>query len=482
MFKSVFTKYLTALMSIIIAGFAIIGVIVSLLFVNYTVETKKTIISRCSSSVVNYMKNDCEINDKPSFDRAVNKEYSAIRSFISMVSPFSDELIFMICDSSGLIMISDSNVPYGYIIENIPDSDMESIRASHSMVEVELKGVFEKKHYSYATPYYGSNGEFLGTVVVSSSSQAMTDMVSVLAKTIIITTLWVIVVAFLVCYIVTERNVKPLRNMTKAAKRFALGDFESRVEVKGKDEIAELAASFNSMAVQLASLEDTRRSFLANIAHDLRTPMTTISGFIDNILAGAIPPEKQDYYLEIVQKEVRRLSRLVSLLLDISRIEAGDRKFNFEKFDICEMARMILISFESKIDEKKLDVEFNCDEDNIIVVADKDAIHQVLYNICHNAIKFSYEKGKYIIDIKCKDKLVYVRVFNEGVGIPEDELPFVFDRFYKNDKSRGLDKTGVGLGMYITKTIMDSHNQSIRVDSEYGKYCEFEISLQKADK
>lgn len=482
MFKSVFTKYLTALMAIIISGFTVVGVFVSLLFINYTVETKKTIITRCSSSVVSYMKNDCEIKDKESFDRAVNKEYSSIRDFISLISPFSDELIFMICDSSGLILISDSNVPYGYIIENIPDADMETIQSSHKMTEVAMNGVFEEKHYSYATPYYGSNGEFLGAVVVSSSSQAMSNMVSVLAKTIIITTLWVIVIAFIGCYIVTEQNVKPLRNMTKSAQKFARGDFESRVEVKGRDEIAQLAASFNSMAEQLASLEDTRRSFLANIAHDLRTPMTTISGFIDNIRAGAIPPDKQDYYLDIVQKEVRRLSRLVSLLLDISRIEAGDRKFTFENFDICEMARMILISFESKIDEKKLDVEFNCDDDNITVNADKDAIHQVLYNICHNAIKFSYEKGKYIIDIKRKDGLVYVRVFNEGVGIPKDELPFVFDRFYKNDKSRGLDKTGVGLGMYITKTIMDAHNQSIRVDSEHGKNCEFEFTLKQADK
>ena len=181
-----------------------------------------------------------------------------------------------------------------------------------------------------------------------------------------------------------------------------------------------------------------------------------IAGFIDGILEGAIPPEKQPYYLEIIGQEVKRLSRLVNSLLDISRMESGNRKFEKKAFDVCEMARIILLSFESKIDAKRLDVDFDAEEDRLMVFSDKDAINQVLYNICDNAVKFSKEGGKYRIKISEASNKIVIKVYNEGEGIPNEDLPYVFDRFYKSDKSRGLDKTGVGLGLYICKTIMDA--------------------------
>ena len=310
----------------------------------------------------------------------------------------------------------------------------------------------------------------------------MDQMVDMVVRIIVMTSLWVMVIAMVCVYFLTERSVTPLRNMSKAAKKFAQGDFSTRIEVKGRDEIAQLADSFNNMAQQLDKFEDTRKTFLVNVAHDLRTPMTTIGGFVDAIRDGSIPEEKQPYYLTLISDEVKRLSRLVSQLLDISRIEAGDRKFNFVDFDICEMGRMILISFESKLEEKKLDVEFDVEDDNMFVYGDKDAIHQVFYNICHNAIKFSYEGGKYRIRINRLDHKVYVSVYNEGVGMTEEDLPNVFDRFYKSDKSRGLDKTGVGMGMYITKTIINAHQQDIWVKSVYQEYCEFVFTLQEGEK
>jgi signal transduction histidine kinase len=207
--------------------------------------------------------------------------------------------------------------------------------------------------------------------------------------------------------------------------------------------------------------------------------MTSIAGFIDGILEGAIPPEKHPYYLEIIGQEVKRLSRLVNSLLDISRMESGNRKFEKVPFDICEMARIILLSFESKIDAKKLDVEFEASEDRLMVFSDKDAINQVLYNICDNAVKFSKEGGKYKLRLFEEAHKITIKVYNEGAGIPTEDLPHVFDRFYKSDKSRGLDKTGVGLGLYICKTIMDNLGETISVESEQGVYCEFTIKLTK---
>ena len=217
------------------------------------------------------------------------------------------------------------------------------------------------------------------------------------------------------------------------------------------------------------------------VSHDLRTPMTTISGFIDNILSGAIPEEKREHYLEVIRTEVQRLARLVNSLLDVSRIQAGDRKFDMRPFDICEMARRILFSFEAKIDGKRLDVEFDCDADRILAMADYDAIYQILYNLCDNAVKFSREEGKLSIALHyTEEHRVTVLVYNEGEGIAADDLPYVFERFYKGDKSRGLDKSGAGLGLFIAKTIMDAHHERIWAESEQGSYCCFKFTLPLA--
>ena len=286
--------------------------------------------------------------------------------------------------------------------------------------------------------------------------------------------------ALIAVYFISDRIIGPLKAMSRAAKSFAAGKFDVRVPVSGRDEVAELAIAFNHMADSLSGLEGLRNSFMANVSHDLRTPMTTISGFIDSMLAGAIPPEKHEYYLGVISAEVKRLARLVASLLDISRMQAGDRKFNMTPFDICEMARQIIISFEQKLEAKRLDVEFLCDEDKMFVLADHDAIYQILYNICDNAVKFSREGGKYRVSLSLneKKKKVHVTVFNEGQGIAPEDLPNVLERFYKSDKSRGLDKTGVGLGLFIAKTIIASHHEEIWVESEYGENCAFHFTLE----
>jgi signal transduction histidine kinase len=291
--------------------------------------------------------------------------------------------------------------------------------------------------------------------------------------------LLILIATLIASYLISEKVVRPLRDISAAAKSFAAGKFDVRVPVRGRDEVAELAVAVNNMAESLDNYDAMRNTFMSNVSHDLRTPMTSIAGFIDGILEGAIPPEKHPYYLEIIGQEVKRLSRLVNSLLDISRMESGNRKFEKVPFDICEMARIILLSFESKIDAKKLDVEFEASEDRLMVFSDKDAINQVLYNICDNAVKFSKEGGKYKLRLFEEAHKITIKVYNEGAGIPTEDLPHVFDRFYKSDKSRGLDKTGVGLGLYICKTIMDNLGETISVESEQGVYCEFTIKLTK---
>lgn len=478
MFKSVFTKYITAFMLIIGVSFVLLAMLLCQMVGGYSADAKAELVERTAELLAERISDNYNEEDNYDFSQYIYFKRSSVEPILSMLADYNDDMIIFITDAQGSILLTDDNVGRDYINSNVPSEFVSKLSYEGAKnVSGDLDGVFESKHLISAVPFFDSEEGFVGSIFVCSPSQGIDQLIENMIKTIIMSCLWVMLAALLAVYFISEKIIDPLKQMSNAAKKFAAGKFDVRVPVKGRDEVAELAIAFNNMAANLANLEDMRRTFLANVSHDLRTPMTTISGFIDGIIDGAIPPEKHEYYLDVIRTEIRRLSRLVISLLDITRIQAGERKFNKTAFDICEMARLILISFEQKLDAKKLDVEFECTKDNMTVYADRDAIYQIFYNICDNAVKFSREGGKYRISITAKDKKVYVSVFDEGIGIPAEELPFVFERFYKSDKSRGLDKTGVGLGMYISKTIIDAHDEEIWVKSVYGENCEFVFTL-----
>lgn len=478
-------------MLIIIMCFALLVAITTVTVRSYTFTAKREIVERSSEAATTFIEDQLikyEVSGESEKDPLLfltDESDTSVESVLSAISTYSDQLTILVTDTEGQIILHVN----GSTVSRPTDSDIpsESFRdfssGKHDIRQLHaIEGLFEKSHIINVLPiHYSPASETIGYLFVCAEGTTVTELGEVMIKTILISSLWVVVAALIAVYVITDKIIEPLKHMRRAARSFASGDFSVRVPVKGKDEVAELATAFNNMATSLEAAEKMRNSFMASVSHDLRTPMTTIAGFIDGILDGAIPPDKHEYYLNIIAIEVRRLSRLVSQLLDISRIEAGDRKFNFERFDVCEMARQILISFEQKIDKKHLDVEFDCDNDNMFVCADRDAIYQITYNLCDNAVKFSSEGGKLSISIKAADKnKITVSVYNEGQGITSEDLPYVFERFYKSDKSRGLDKTGVGLGLYISKTIIEAHKENIYVESESGKYCRFVFTLTNA--
>ena len=483
MFKSVFAKYITAFMLIIFISFSMLAVITVTTVNNYSMDEKKDIMLNSAISSRDYIEKNMDMVGTLRFNWFVEQNREDIELLLDAIASNSDDVMLVVADSSGQILISvganADSVPENAVL---PRALMDEVNAGKEFNGFEeVQGVFDSPRLVSAAPIIRDT-YVLGTVFAFSQSAALEDLVGVIIQTIVLSSLWVMLAALVAVYFISAKVIGPLKKIGSAAKKFASGQFDVRVKVKGRDEVAELATAFNNMAQSLDNYETMRNTFMANVSHDLRTPMTTISGFIDGILAGAIPPEKHEYYLGVIASEVRRLSRLVASLLDISRIQAGDRKFVMAPFDACEMARQIIISFEQKIDAKHLDVEFECTEENMYVKADRDAIHQVLYNICDNAVKFSTEKGKFALNLTYnRDKKVEISVYNEGIGIPAEDLPYVFERFFKSDKSRGVDKMGVGLGMYITKTIMEAHGENIRVESEYGKYCRFVLTLPRTD-
>jgi len=465
-------------MLIIVLSFSLLAMMFSMIIGNYSAAKKELTVTQTMTSVKNYVEDEYKSSVTTNFNQFVYLNLYDIRQMLEIVSGYSEDMVILISDTEGNILLTDKLGDGSYIVSQIPTDYMRGILdGTKDEYEGTMDGLFTDIYTVRAETIVSWNGDKLGAVFVGTSTRDIDELLDVFVRMVIMACLWVLFAALIAVYIISSNIIRPLKNMSKAAKRVASGDFTVRVPVSGRDEIADLVTAFNNMANSMENLEKLRSSFLASVAHDLRTPMTTISGFIDGIIDGKIPSEKYDYYLNIIQTEVRRLSRLVASLLDLTRLEAGDRKFTFSEFDICEMARQILISFEQKIDAKHLDVEFECEEDRILVNADHDAIYQIFYNICDNGVKFSREGGKYRISLICKEKKVYVSVYNEGQGIAAEELPFVFDRFYKSDKSRGTDKTGVGLGLYIAKTIIAAHKEEIWVKSAYGEYCEFVFTL-----
>ena len=477
MFKSLFSKYLTAFVLIILLSFVMLSGIITSMIRSYMDDDTREGLELATQLVTKHFE-DSEVEDITMYGVADE----AIKVIKPIVNFFKDTDI-AVCDSNGKVLIKTFGE--GTVAEDGTRVPIDNVRDGFGVIDVSL--LESRDDNSKLLEYRGTLGGFLpdesivyastitidgvvgGYVLSYTSAVSENYLVGVSRSAVLNSSLWVMVAAVIAVYFITERLTHPLRSMTGAAKKFAKGDFSQRVVVNGKDEVAELGTALNNMAESLDSLEKMRNSFIANVSHDLRTPMTTILGFIEGIKSGAIPPEKHDYYLGVISTEVHRLSRLVSQTLDISRLESGERKFNFIDFDVAETARLILISFEKNIDEKRLDVYFEAEDDEMFVNADKDAIHQVLYNLCHNAIKFSKEGGKFVISIsRNQDKKIQVSVFDEGESIPTEDLKMVFDRFYKTDKSRGLDKSGVGLGLYISKAIIDAHEEAIWAESRDG--------------
>jgi signal transduction histidine kinase len=492
MFRSIFAKYVTAFAGLLLCGFLMLLLVFGNVVGSYAERTKQTVIMETTQAAVEDLSEMYRESGTNDFSAYIREHTGETQRILKSVLTNADDVTIYVADSEGNILLTAGDgAGDGTVLDadeldsilNAGESDLPLSLSTEGQHKLRCgKAVFKLTADGSNSPVQTAEG----IVIATSETGTWGDMYYDTLKSVLLAAAWVMIAALIALYFITERTIAPLRDMSRAAKKMAAGNFDTRVEVRGSDEVAQLAGAFNQMAESLQSMDRMRSSFIANISHDLRTPMTTIAGFIDGILDGVIPPAEQNQYLQVVSGEVRRLSRLVNQLLDISRLQAGDRKLVKRPFDICEMGRQILISFEQKIEDKKLDVSFTCEEDRMFVLADQDAVHQIFYNICDNAVKFSCPGGRLALDFSWhtddsrRGRKAVVRVYNEGQGIPPEDLPYIFERFYKSDKSRSLDKTGVGLGMYIAKTIIEAHGETITVHSEYGKNCEFTFTMPES--
>ena len=325
------------------------------------------------------------------------------------------------------------------------------------------------------------NDDFTGFAVVSAplESALVSSLRNVLRMFLFAAGLALILVTIAV-YIMTEKIAKPIRNLENATRCYSSGDFTYRVpEIRSNDELAELIIKFNSMATSLEQLENSRRSFVANVSHEFKTPMTTIGGFINGILDGTIPPEKQSYYLEIVSSEINRLSKMVTMMLNISKIETGNADLTIEQFDISQKLVTTFLGFEQLVSKKNIDIEGFSELPQVTIHGDSAMIDQVIYNLVDNAVKFTDENGKIIVNVATDKKFAYFSVTNSGKGIPKKDIGKVFERFYKVDQSRSTDVKSTGLGLFLVKSIVDLHGGTITVESEPDNFTRFTVKLPK---
>ena len=282
----------------------------------------------------------------------------------------------------------------------------------------------------------------------------------------------------LVSYLTAKHVAFPLVVMNRAAKIIANGDFEQRVVIKSNDEVGELA----DMAESLQAHEKVQKDFIANISHDLRSPLTSMNGFLTAMLDGTIPLEKQDKYLKIVLEETERLSRMTQGIVELSRAQSSTILLDESDFDINSLIRSNIELLEPQLKEKNAMIRAIYDAEKTMVHGDMDKISRVLQNLLSNAAKFSPECGVIEVETTLLDKKkVLISVKDEGPGINQEDQKYVFDRFFKSDTTRNEDKIGSGIGLAIAKEFMLAHGENITVKSEEGKGATFAFSLKLAE-
>ena len=402
---------------------------------------------------------------------------------LSAISNSTGNLILVTDPQGHVAACSDMSPNCHHIGKQIDEGMMNRLADGNYFTFSDLSGMFGEPRYIATDAIYSeADGSSLGYVFVVSAANRMMGEWSAFLSLAALITLGILIIFLGVTLAYSKRMARPLDEIAAASRKFARGDFSVRVkqEYDPTDEMGALIDSFNKMADSLEIAESRRSEFIANVSHELRTPMTTIAGFADGILDGTIPKEEETKYLISIRDETRRLSRLVRDMLDLSstRNKLSDPSRR-TVFDLNELVLQTLLSFESRATEKNLDVDPQLPENNIMVVADKDAITRVIYNLLDNAVKFARPGSCLTLRLYKDEEKAYVSVKDIGETIPPDDLPFIFDRFHKSDRSRSMDKEGVGLGLYLVKTIINSHDEDIAVKSEDGA-TEFVFTLKLA--
>jgi signal transduction histidine kinase len=473
--KSIYLRNFIATAAMIGLGLLLVAVSIFLIGRSYIIEDYR---ANMISSAQEVAHTASAVAEKDSLNSWL------LRMILSSISKATGNHI-MITDSDGMVVSCCDELPIcSHMGRVLPEDIVTAVNTTGGYQgRLLISGFFGEERILVAEPIPGESEDTIGFVVVSIQQRNIFSSWKTLLFAMLLISGLVFAAILIFAFVYSKRMARPLDEIAEASRSFARGDFSPRVRQNTDTsyEMGALIDSFNKMADSLENAEKRRTEFISNVSHELRTPMTTISGFADGILDGTIPKEEEEKYLRSIRDETRRLSRLVRNMLDASKMKAmaSDPKRRTD-FDLTELCLQTLLSFESRATAKHLDVDPQFPDNRVMVHADQDGITQVIYNLLDNAVKFAREGSCITIRLYIEDKKAYVSVRDEGETIPPDDLPYIFDRFHKSDRSRSLDKDGVGLGLYLVKTIINSHDEDIAVKSE-GGMTEFVFTLPLAE-
>ncbi len=453
--KSIRYYFFTSITTVLVASALLMGLIQFFLVSNYVSDDKERHLEMVLKTVTEVSRSGGDVFN---FDAVDDLHY------IYSVS----EADVMLTDPAGKVLYSEGTHVF-QPGDAIPANVMRQLMTRGTYSETgTMDGMFQQAHYNRAMPVLGAGGVMLGYAFACITAEGMNVYLLNTLSTFALSTILVLLLASVLSLFLYNRTIIPLRRVSEAARHFGEGDFSVRVPVTGDDELARLALTFNEMANTLQATDSTRRSFMGNIAHELRTPMTSIKGFIDGMLDGTIPQDQRERYLQLVSGEVGRLARLTNNMLDISRLEAGEYTLKAEVMDLREIAATVFLSAQRRLSIKNLNVVSPGGDAPVWVLADQDCVHQVLYNLLDNAIKFANPGGIITFSVRPARDTVTITLRNTGQGMPPEVVARVFDRFYKADQSRGENIRGAGLGLHISRVLVGLMGGHMQASSQEG--------------
>lgn len=462
--KSIFFKYFAICSAVILISFVCLGAVLLLVSSRYFLDEKKSLLEKNAKALALYTQNRMteDATHWKTNVRAKMNEYSA-----------SCNADFLICDTTGFVIYNTSTVKENKPAHISPES-LKAFTDDCRYIYGNCDGAFSEDFHIMGVSFSANGPEYY--MLAYSSKADQDNYIWNITEIFCVSAVMVLVIVMFLVYFATLKLTEPIKEIAEVSKKIGAGDFSVTLPEYNIAEFEQLSNAFNDMAANLKNYDVMRNSFLANVSHELRTPMTSIGGFVDGLLDGTIPKEQEKHYLRIISSEVHRLARLVKSMLNLAKIEAGELKPSMTSFSVLEPIVDTLVTFESRLEAKKIEVK-GLDVDRVTIYADNDLVHQVMYNLIENAIKFVNDEGYIEFNFNPVGDMTVISIKNSGEGLEEDELPLVFDRFYKTDKSRGLDATGVGLGLNIVRSIVKLHGGKIMVRSVKGEYTEFVFTL-----
>lgn len=471
MFKSIFKNLLVTYLAIFITVIATLSLILSVLYDSYIFGEKRQLLENAAYKV-NLMAND----------------YDADRLSIEELESSLDSMGFITDSKIYLVRLSKEDLDSPRTL-NIGEGLEDSYLIGDLKKVLDGTTVFRKNQYSNKFDMYmvltgvpwKTGTQVKGAILLFSPVNHVTDNIARINLVIWLTSLFFVVISAIIIYINSLRISRPIRKMEQAALSLAAGENTEDLAIASEDEIGKLSGTFNYMKRELMNTEKMRKEFIANVSHDLRTPLTSINGFVGGMLDGIVKPQDYKKYLTIIQSETNRLIRLTSDILQLAKIQSGSLALFREELNVSEITSPVLESLKNLAEDKKVTFSLDCSP-TVSVSADRDKLMQILINIIGNAIHYSPEGGKVSIRIEEAKEAVRFAISDTGIGIPAEDLPYIFEKFYRVDKSRQASGGGTGLGLNIVKNLVELHGGKIWAESQPGKGTEIGFELPAKQK